>query len=1246
MLGMPYEPADSAMSPDNTMRPNPNETALHPLIRNWFGSQSPGADHVNIDPYRRAMSLDYGYTYPLNGDGEYLINTYQYENADTHDTNTPYIYSEGLSGPTFGSLGMDSYANFGLDYSSFDTLDLRFNERGWNESLPPGGPDYSYGDTPGSAVSPYYASLLDEENRDEWNEGIPYFDKYLIGAPPGNISPYLVPGQIGPSGWEAQRVQSAGQVGSYDGLFAHTIPLFWMPNARRALLFDHTFGYTNANTYNNDDPNLPDPLSPGVTVESTYNFYVDSAPNYEDVIAPANIPECILPNFYMLQSETLQHNSTTQPQRMGAYLEQVSAGTLNSDFTSIFIHTANPPSPGPAGNPADPATSEGYWNLYSTTLSSLNPTAMTEFEGKYKNIVVPLGSLDFISVQNEASSFSGDSNNPGPSGPFTALAAYPFYNKITLLPIGIPSNNDINLGPERGATALLGNEDFLAGLLGPTLTSLTAAETTCYVRSLQLLIANSYNPNASPDPDDVLTGLVAQKLIANFPRRPALSMDLNFMSPGFNEDDNQPQEIQHTLGKAQPIKICAEVDKILDDAIPLRSVTHDQSPYPDYYITLEKNTTNEKDINYSILRDAIAGNDYSTAATWENTTDAADRGQIREAIKDYTRNLNSVFKGQLSNVSPLMYLIEKRRIPDGELSVPLSVEPVQRIFITRDFRNPGNPSPITYYDTQIKYGVRYQYDVRVINVVFGTQYEYTNLNTDFPYTEVENIPVASTGRALGNALGFYNEENADVTTMGNYLVGGKVDADGSQHNYLKLSDETILGPPNTNLDDPTMYFSDSGELGWPSTAYQTDIGKDPGWDSANSPVAKAPKPVGQTGFYVFGGSDQSLTENHPVESLRERPGFVPWTADFSDYYNWSSAHFQAFFSLQSTINDPYGSTFSAPSPGGMFQPAAVGDMLSRMKVKVVGGLGHDGNAEGGLVPWIADIEPAPEEEVEVETPVTICEWALLYHADLAQAFRDWYTESRLFDSPTQNPNWTIFQHLEFKWHLRSGPDLWSGYAGNPLTTTAERWWNGDSNCLKAGTYPVHWSCSTCIGTDANQLAEPDYITNGSVSNQDAAGRDTAAWYCPNWNSQITNHTIWRPHSIYQIVYWLLNGAGQQYQYHASAAKETTDPYDGSSEFVYFFPKADLGSTHGKEILSEFRDWWNANYATYTGGSRSHRNVNRAPGESVADATQAHQGAPWDGLRWETMIGNLYLESCMGTQHWITPGDIAGLTGFP
>jgi len=1252
MLGMPYEPASLNMSPDNTMRDNPNEAALHPLIRNWFGSQSPSTPHVNIDPYRRAMSLDYGYTYPLNGDGEYLINSYRYENPDDFDsgtpnTHTPYTYQDGTAvGPEYGSLGTDSYANFGLGTSYSDILDLRFNEIGWNESLPPHLPgpglfDYSYGATWGSVVSPYYASLLDEENRDEWNEGIPYFDKYLIGTPLGNISPYLVPGSIGPSGEEAQRVQLAGQVGNYDGLFAHTTPLFWMPNARRALLFDHTFGYTNANTYNNEDPNLPDPLSPGVTVESTYNFYVDSSPNYEDVIAPANIPECILPNFYMLQSSILQYFNIWSAQRQNAYLKQVSAGTENSEFSALFheTYTNHPLSPG------DPATSEGYWNLYSTTLSSLNPTAMTEFEGKYKNIVVPLGSLDFISAQNEASSFSGDPANPGPSGPFTALAAYPFYNKITLQPIGIPSDNDTNLGPERAAAGWITDPDFLRGLLDANGAhgTLTAAETTCFVRSLQLLIANSYNPDASEDPADALTGLVAQDLLVDFPRRPALSMDLNFMGNGFNEESDQPQEIQHTLGKAQPIKVCAEVDKILSPATELKWLTYPDRPYPHYYINLEKNTTNEKDINYSILRDAIAGNEFSTAATWAETVDGLSRSQIHAAIKDYTRNLNSVFKGQLSNVSPLMYLIEKRRIPDGELSVPLSVEPVQRIFITRDFRNPGDPSPITYYDTQIKYGVRYQYDVRVINIVFGTQYEYTNLNTDFPYTEVENIPLASSGRALGNALGFYNEENADVTTMGNYLVGGLVDGDGCQHNHLRLSDETDLNTENdSSLTNPTMYFSDEGELGWPSTPYQTDIGEDPGWDSANGTVfskeAKSNKPVGQTGFYVFGGSDRSLTENHPVESLRERPGFVPWTVDFSDHFNWSSAWHQAYYSLQSTINDPYGSTLNAPSPGGMYRPGAVGDMLSLMKVKVVGGLGHDGNAEGGLVPWIADIEPAPEEEVEAETPVTICEWAQLYHADLAQAFRDWYTESREFESPTRQ----AFVFGDYKWHLESisvlSPTVWQASTYRDF----ERWFNGDSNCMTIGNYPVLWQNALA---DHQSTSGYEFVTGMQhVSDAGAAGRNTAAWYCPNWNSQITNHTIWRPHSIYQIVYWLLNGAAAQYQNNASAAKETTDPYDGSTARVYFFPKADLGATHGKEILSEFRNWWNTHYATYTGGSCSHRGVNRGPGESVADATQAHVGAPWDGVQWETMIGNLYLESCMGTQHWITPGDIAGYVG--
>jgi len=246
MLGMPYEPASTAMSPDNTMRANPIEPALHPLIRNWFGSQSPSTPHVNIDPYRRAMSLDYGYTYPLNGPGEHLINTYKYESVSAPDTNTPYTYSDGEAvGPTFGSLGLPSYDNFGFDSSTSDTLDLRFNEIGWNESLPPGLPDYSYGTTPGSVVSPYYASLLDEENRDSWNEGIPYFDRYILGS---SVAP---PAPIAPIGGYSQRIQSAGQIGSYDGLFVNTNRPYWLPGRGGLItLFDHTFGYTNANTYN------------------------------------------------------------------------------------------------------------------------------------------------------------------------------------------------------------------------------------------------------------------------------------------------------------------------------------------------------------------------------------------------------------------------------------------------------------------------------------------------------------------------------------------------------------------------------------------------------------------------------------------------------------------------------------------------------------------------------------------------------------------------------------------------------------------------------------------------------------------------------------------------------------------------------------------------------------------------------------------------------------------------------------
>jgi len=1249
MLGMPYEPAGPAMSPDNTMRDNPNEPALHPLIRNWFGSQSPSTPHVNIDPYRRAMSLDYGYTYPLNGDGEYLINSYQYENAHQPVTHTPYIYSEGLSGPTFGSLGIDSYANFGLGGSSFDTLDLRFNETGWNQSLP-SSTDYDYGDTPGSAVSPYYASLLDEENRDEWNEGIPYFDKYLMGSPLGALA--NAQGPIAPSAANP-RMTSAGLVGTYSGLFANLLPASFL-NAEPRVLFDHTFGYTNANTYNNEDPNLPDPLSPGVTVESTYNFYVDSSPNYEDVIAPANIPECILPNFYMLQSSILQHLDIAAAERPYAYRRQVSADTEDINFDILLWTLAVPPTQG-----TYPAISEGYWNLYSTTLSNLNPTALTEFEGKYKNIVVPLGSLDFISAQNEASSFSGDPANPGPSGPFTALATYPFYNKITLQPIGIPSDNDTNLGPERGATATPGNEDFLAGLLGPTLTSLTAAETTCFVRSLQLLIANSYNPNASPDPADDLTGLVAHQFLAGFDRRPALSMDLNFMGTGFNEESDQPQEIQHTLGKAQPIKVCAEVDKILDDGTDLRVLTRASQPYPYYYINLEKLTANEKDINYSILRDAINGNRYSDASTWENTVGGLDRHQIREAIKDYTRNLNSVFKGELSNVSPLMYLIEKRRIPDGELSVPLSVEPVQRIFITRDF-GPFGPSPITYYDTQIKYGVRYQYDVRVINIVFGTQYEYTNLNTDFPYTEVENIPLASSGRALGNALGFYNEESADVTTMGNYLVGGPVDGDGCQHNHLRLSDETNLASPeDSSLMDPTMYFSDSGELGWPSTPYQTDIGEDPGWDSANGTAvsfkegAATNKPVGQTGFYAFGGTEQSLPESHPVESLQGRPAFPPdWTGPFGTFYDQGGP--MGVFDLQSTITDPYGQQFATPQPGGMYTPSAVNNMLRRMEVKVVGGLGHDGNSDGGLVPWSVATPTwtSPGEINQPNSPIGWCDWLKKYHVHLGLAFRDWYGDRSSFCSigAAQSPTWFGCPPYEWAmsnvWHWERGG--WDCSTVNSLQNNqnVERWFHGDSNCMLANLFPVWWD----PGLANHMPSWPTYVTQFAGQDPDRngeQGRQTAAWYCPNWtilHSGLDNNT-WHPHSIYQIVYWLAKGADAEWQY-ASDHSKIDDPWSPTMK-AYLYPKSDLGMNHGRQILIEFMNYWNQNYLNYGGSepSRSHLGVYYpATGGTLEQAIAADHGNQWGSSAWLQMIDRLYLPLCLGDDAWPTPASFTAPSG--
>ena len=99
----------------------------------------------------------------------------------------------------------------------------------------------------------------------------------------------------------------------------------------------------------------------------------------------------------------------------------------------------------------------------------------------------------------------------------------------------------------------------------------------------------------------------------------------------------------------------------------------------------------------------------------------------------------------------IIYKIEKRRVVDGTPGPVVQTFYIPRVPDRNGFR---------YIDSQVLYGIQYQYDISPINLVIGDQYRYTNTLIHAG----DSLP--GTGHALGNALGFYRETQQDIQEAG------------------------------------------------------------------------------------------------------------------------------------------------------------------------------------------------------------------------------------------------------------------------------------------------------------------------------------------------------------------------------------------------------------------------------------------------------------------------------------------------
>ena len=339
-----------------------------------------------------------------------------------------------------------------------------------------------------------------------------------------------------------------------------------------------------------------------------------------------------------------------------------------------------------------------------------------------------------------------------------------------------------------------------------------------------------------------------------------------------------------------------------------------------------------------------------------------------------------------------------------------------------------------------------------------------------------------------------------------------------------------------------------------------------------------------------------------------------------------------------------------------------------MEVKVVAGSGHEGNSDGGLVPWNVNVPTgfAPGEVDVPGTPIDMCEWLNIYHGHIAQAFRDWYVNESSFctiggpQTPTWFGNATYEWAMEGVYHDKPG-NGWEcstvPHSGVP-NKNIERWFHGDSNCALANQYPVQWD----PGLGNNMTQWESYVTKfaGQLPSRNGEqGRERAAWYCPNWTNSaaFTHFTIWRPHSIYQIVNWLMYGAGVQYN-QSNGGGKVADPWYGTAgsgpRFVnaspanaFKYPKSNLGRDHGRQILTEFMDWWNYSWSSYgPAASRSPLGVFiPGYGGTIVDAIANDHGNQWNVTAWFIMLDMLY-GPCLGADRWPGPLEISQMQEHP
>ena len=479
---------------------------------------------------------------------------------------------------------------------------------------------------------------------------------------------------------------------------------------------DHTFAYLKP------PESLADRSEGGleITITPVYNFYLDTMPPFEQITS--NVPEAILPNFYIFETELRNTGSQTYSIDYHKALTFFSGPQNHDRMDDWFVETA-------PGSYTETST-KSYYQSYVSSLATIKSSESnynslkTQYNTSLKNIAVLHSDIEAIYRTNRVNTtVFGDQITSG-------LSFLPYYNIITVGEDQYRAVEETGLG----TTDLPTEEDSFFG----SLFTVPAFDAESFIDLLQMYIITFLEKESSA-PDAQFHAFSRTENPSQTLVSASLYFDLSRRDAGAGLLPGVPAPYNEGFEAYAPF---------LADRI-----TENNSQMDDFVVDDPNTSANpywERD-NVMLIRD------YSNDAGWEsnglnaprvyNPPDPTAVAVFYEKIENEEivlpmRGFEDVLMNQGAFSETILYKIDKRVVDSAGNILP---DVVQTIYLSPKFAGSG---PLQYIDSQVRYGVRYQYDIKQVRVVFGNQYYYDDLQLYY-------AGYAGYGRAVGNALGFY-----------------------------------------------------------------------------------------------------------------------------------------------------------------------------------------------------------------------------------------------------------------------------------------------------------------------------------------------------------------------------------------------------------------------------------------------------------------------------------------------------------